>query len=81
MKRIDKPIKFPAYSGNRIKERGIDKKQVVRAVKRPDREWPENRRGKHRRRLQKRLSPKKLLVVIIDDKATVIEVVTAWFKR
>ncbi len=80
MKRTDKPIKFTEYSAKRIKQRGIDRKQVVRTVRRPDREWPEGKH-KNRRRLQKRLSPKKLLVVIIDEKETLIEVVTMWFKR
>lgn len=59
-------------------ERGISKEQVTRAIRHPDKQGPAKRADATR--FEKKLSPKKRLIVIAEEHVREFWVITAWRK-
>ena len=77
MKRADKPIRYEVHALRRMAQRGINKEQVEQTIHRPNWSRPAKRRGA--KKIGRKFSARKLLVVIIEEELQFIRVVSAWW--
>ncbi len=77
MKRIDKRIRYLDHALERLGERAITKEQVAQTLRHPDAIRPA--KSKPARRFERAFSKRKRLVVIAEEKATEILVISAWW--
>jgi hypothetical protein len=77
MRRGEKPIRYQPHALRNFQRRGIDKTQVERVIRRPDVQRHARRKGAIR--LEGKLSPRRRLAVILEEDATGVFVITAFF--
>jgi hypothetical protein len=77
MKRADKPIIYEAHALNRMAQRGVTREHVAASVRRPNASRPAKRKGA--RRLERSFSARRRLVVIAEEGANFIRLVSVWW--
>jgi hypothetical protein len=77
MKRHEKPLKYLSHATKRMSDRKISEQQVERAVRTPEREGAARREGA--RKLAKKFSKRRTLIVIIEEEKTFVRVISAYW--
>jgi len=77
MKSRDKPLRYEPHAIRRLMQRGIRPEQVEQAVRRPDASRPARRQGA--KRLEKKLSARRRLIVIAEETLYFVRIWSAWY--
>jgi len=75
---IAKPVVFEQHALDRMVQRGVSQEQVELAVEEPDVARP-TKTARWRRRLEKRVSRKRRLVVIVEERPAAVHIVTVFW--
>ena len=72
-----KYLRFETHAVKRMQKRGISQEQVEDVVKNPDKAGSAKRKGS--RRLEKQMSRRRRLAVILEETDEFYRIVTAWW--
>ncbi len=77
MKWSDKPLRYETHALKRMQDRGVSREQVTKTVRRPSTNRLARREGA--KRLERKLSKRKRLAVIVEEEKDFIRVVSAFW--
>ena len=77
MKWSEKPLRYEIHALERMQDRGVSREQVTKTVRHPSTNRVTRRKGA--KRLERQLSPRKRLAVIVEEEKGFIRIISVFW--